>query len=195
MKKITVLTLLIAALFCLGTLQPALAQTATEEEQQLQQSADETDQEAANPEGEQQVRERLRNRFNVTEERLTQMREQKMGYGEIKNALSLAEQMPGGASDENVQKVLDLRSGETKRGWGQVAKELNVNLGSVVKKPKDAAVSSTATGQGPEAGSGADANAVQSTKGQSKGQANKASKGAAGSSSRNTRPASGKGKK
>jgi hypothetical protein len=37
--------------------------------------------------------------------------------------------MPGGITNENIQKVMDLRQSDTKSGWGNVAKQLNLNLG------------------------------------------------------------------
>ncbi len=62
------------------------------------------------------------------------MRDKGLGYGEIAITLSLAEQIPGGINDANVNKILDQRLGEHKMGWGQIAKEDGVKLGQVVSK-------------------------------------------------------------
>lgn len=117
----------------IGTAAPILA----DEDSDAQQAADEIDIEAKSDSGKAEVINRLKNEFHVQESQINDLRDKEMlGYGEVGIALSLARQMPGGITDANIQKVMDLRQGERKTGWGNVAKELNLNLGEVVSQAK-----------------------------------------------------------
>lgn len=117
----------------IGTATPILA----DEDADAQQAANEINSEAESDYGKEVVVNRLKNEFNVEESQINNLRsKEKLGYGEIGIALSLAQQMPGGITNENIQKVMDLRQGERKTGWGNVAKELNLNLGKVVSQTK-----------------------------------------------------------
>jgi Sec-independent protein translocase protein TatA len=104
--------------------------------QEVQQVADEINEEAESDSGKAAVVERLKNEFDVEESVINDLRSKQMGYGEVGIALSLAKQMPGGITEENIQKVIDLRQGETKTGWGNVAKQLDLNLGKTVSQTK-----------------------------------------------------------
>ena len=86
-----------------------------------------------NPNEEQNKIEKLKNKFDVSDSTIRNLRDQKLGYGEIDSTLGLAQQMPGGTTDENIQKVLSLRQGDGthKKGWGNVAKELGVKMGDI----------------------------------------------------------------
>jgi len=80
--------------------------------------------------GNQQVAEKLAAEFHVETEQIIELREQGLGFGEIDNALSLANQLPGGITEENLAQVMELRQGEDgKMGWGKIAQELGVKLG------------------------------------------------------------------
>jgi hypothetical protein len=86
------------------------------------------DETASTPDGASTVVAKIADEFNVDESVVTNLRAQKLGYGEISIALSLAERLPGGITDENIASVLDIRQGPPVQGWGNVAKELNLSL-------------------------------------------------------------------
>lgn len=88
------------------------------------------DEEAATPGGSERVTQRLVTRFSVDDARINGLREENLGYGEIHHLLSLAEQMPGGITDENVNTILTMRQ-EQKMGWGNISKELGTKWGPV----------------------------------------------------------------
>lgn len=77
---------------------------------------------------------RLKSEYKVDDARVNALRDKKYGYGEISKVLALAEKMPGGITDENVNKITALREGPPKMGWGQIAKQQGVTLGKVVGK-------------------------------------------------------------
>jgi hypothetical protein len=79
------------------------------------------------------VFDQLTSEFKVSEARIFNLRQQGLSYGEISTVLSLAEQMPGGINDRNIQKVLALHDdGGYKIGWGSVAKALHVNVDNAI---------------------------------------------------------------
>lgn len=127
--------LLVAGLF-LCAAAPVLAQEKSGDEKKLDKASMELEQDAGKPEGEKTVTDKLMAEFNVDAARIQALRDQKMGYGGVSIALSLAQGLPGGITDANVQKVMALRQGPPVMGWGKVAKELGMNLGSVISKVK-----------------------------------------------------------
>ncbi len=137
--------LLAAGLF-LCAVMPVLAQEKSSEDKKLEKASVELDNEAGKPEGGKTVTDKLKAEFGVDEARIQGLRDQKLGYGEVSTALSLAQGLPGGITDANVQKVMALRQGPPVMGWGKVAKELGMNLGSVTSKVKK--VSAEARKQG-----------------------------------------------
>ncbi len=82
------------------------------------------------------VFDQLKEEFSVSDARLFSLREKDLSYAEITTVLSLAEQMPGGINDKNIQKVLTLRNGGGTGGytigWGSVAKALQVKVSRAV---------------------------------------------------------------
>lgn len=119
----------------MGTVFPVFADEAADN-QEAQQAADEVDEEAQDDSGKAVVVDKLKNQFGVEEALINDLRSQKMGYGEVGIALSLAEQLPGGITDDNIQQVMDLRQGDGKTGWGNVARQLELNLGETVSQTK-----------------------------------------------------------
>lgn len=75
--------------------------------------------------------ERLKADYKVDDARINALRDKNYGYGEIKKVLALAEKMPGGITDENVNKITAMREGPPKMGWGQIAKKQGVHQGSL----------------------------------------------------------------
>jgi hypothetical protein len=89
---------------------------------------------AAKPGGEKAVVKRLVAELKATEQQIQALRDRILDYGEIAIVLSLAQAMPGGATDANAQKVLSLRQGPPVAGWGDVARQLGTKLGRIVSQ-------------------------------------------------------------
>jgi hypothetical protein len=83
-----------------------------------------------------QIANKLKAQFGVDDARLQAMREAGLSQGEISLALALAKGMPGGINDKNVQKVTSLRQGPPKAGWGNVAKDLGLKLGTALSSTR-----------------------------------------------------------
>lgn len=127
MKKIF---MLLTALLFVFSVSAAKAQT--EEETRLETKASEIDKIGSEGKGEKAVTDRLEKEFGVDEARINSLRDKNLGYGEVAITLSLAKNLPGGITDENVDKIVSMRQGPPVTGWGNVAKELGVKLGPVV---------------------------------------------------------------
>jgi hypothetical protein len=127
MKKVL---MLLTAVFFIFTV--AVVQAATKDEKRLEVRAAELNRDAGEPAGEKVVTERIEKEFGVDEARVKSLRDKGLGYGEVAISLSLAKTLPGGITDENVDKVLAMRQGPPKEGWGNIAKKLGVKLGPVV---------------------------------------------------------------
>ena len=128
------LQLLFAGLILCAAL-PVLAGEKAGDEKKLDRSAVEMDKDAGQPGGE-AVEEKLKSEFKVDDARVQGLRALKLGYGEISIVLALAQGLPGGITDANVQKVTALRQGPPVMGWGKVAGELGLKLGPVISKVK-----------------------------------------------------------
>lgn len=135
MIKNKILWLTFAGLFLCSAM-PAMAQEKNRDEKNLDKAAADVEKDAGKPETSAAVTDKLKTQFNVDDARIQGLRDQKLGYGEVSIVLSLAQNMPGGITDENVQKVMALRQGPPVMGWGKVAKELGLKLGTVVSKVK-----------------------------------------------------------
>lgn len=94
---------------------------------------------AAKPDGEKAVVKRIVVDLQTTEPQVRALRDNKLGYGEIAVVLSLAQAMPGGTTDANIQKVLALHQGPPALGWGQVAKQLGTKLDKTVSQVRKTA--------------------------------------------------------
>lgn len=125
-------------ILCITLLVPASTAiaAASKHEQNLQIEATRLDRTAATPEGEKAVLSRLNRDFKITGERIAAMRDTGLGYGEITIALSCAQSLPGGATEENVGRVAALRQGPPQLGWGAVAQQLGIKLGKCVSQVK-----------------------------------------------------------
>jgi len=130
------LQLMFAGLFLCAAAIPAFAEEKTGEEKKLETSAVEMDKSAAEPEGQLRVTEKIKTQFGVDDARVQGLRDKNMGYGEISIALGLAQGLPGGITDANVDKIMALRQGPPVMGWGRIAKDLGLKLGSVQSKVK-----------------------------------------------------------
>lgn len=133
--KTSKMRLLLAGLFLCAAI-PVFAQEKSADEKKVEKAGMELDSEAGKPESGGMVTDKLKAEFGVDDARIQGLRDQKLGYGEVSITLSLAQGMPGGITDANVQKVMALRQGPPVMGWGKVAKELGLKLGPVVSKVK-----------------------------------------------------------
>lgn len=109
---------------------------ATNEEGRLEKEASAIDKKAGEPQGEKAVVDRLEKEFKVDEARIKSLRDQKLGFGEISIVLAMAGKMPGGINDANVNRIMSMRQGPPKEGWGEIAKKLGFKLGPVISEVK-----------------------------------------------------------
>ena len=91
---------------------------------------------AAKPDGEKAVLKEIEAEFKVSNAQVQALRDRKLGYGEIAIVLSLTKNIPGGITEENLQRVLSMRQGPPVAGWGQVAQQLGAKLGTTVSQIK-----------------------------------------------------------
>ena len=102
--------LLVLSLVILG--HPALAQDDEQDaDQEIENQEAEINEAADTEDGQHKIRENLKNEFNVDDQTIQNLRDKKMGYGEISTTLALAERMEGGINDANIKPIVDLRSG------------------------------------------------------------------------------------
>lgn len=122
----------LAALACTGTAWADLSKA----EKNLERESKRLNDTAAKPDGEKAVLKKIEAEFRVSDAQVQALRDLKLGYGETAVVLSLAQKMPGGVIEANVQKVLSLRQGPPVAGWGQVARQLGTKLGATVSQIK-----------------------------------------------------------
>jgi hypothetical protein len=108
--------------------------TETREEKNLNKEAAAISATAKTGQGEKVVAGRLEKEFSVSNTQIKGLREKRLGYGEISIVLSLAQKMPGGVTDANLEQVMTLRQGPPRMGWGEVCKKLGTKLGPVVSQ-------------------------------------------------------------
>ncbi len=132
MNRLTVL-LALALLVVLPAPVPCGA-APSKDEANLQREASLLDRTASNQQGEAAVIKRLSRDFGIGSDRLEALRGTGLGYGELTIVLSLAQKMPGGVVNANVEKVTALRQGPPPLGWGEVAKQLQLKLGTAVSQ-------------------------------------------------------------
>lgn len=100
----------------------------TDIEVTVEQEVIEINEDASTPDGEAVVIGKIENEFDVDESVITGLRAQKLGYGEISIALSLAERLPGGIIPENIDRIISMRQGPPVEGWGNIARSLDLSL-------------------------------------------------------------------
>lgn len=109
----------------------------TKEERELQKEAAVINTTTSNAQGEKVVVQKLAKEFKITDTQIQGLRNQKLGYGEISIVLSLAQKMPGGVTDSNIQQIMTMRQGPPTMGWGEIAKKNGTRLGTVVSQVKN----------------------------------------------------------
>lgn len=80
---------------------------------------------------------RLKEKFGASLAQMDALRRQQLGYGEIAIIISMADQLPGGVDDENIQRIVELRRNEERRSWGNITQELGVRLAHVIQEVKE----------------------------------------------------------
>lgn len=134
----SILILIVSIFFVFGGFGIAYAQTTystqSNEEKEIDAVSSSLDKESKELGEAKKVEEGLKEKFNVNDARIDDLRNQKLGYGEISTVFSFAKQMPGGINDQNIQKIMNLRqAGENKEGWGKIAEKLGLKLQPAVK--------------------------------------------------------------
>lgn len=104
----------------------------TKEETRLDKNAAAVDKDANTPQGEKAVVQRLEKEYKVDDARISGLRNQNLGYGEIAIVLAMAQKMTGGITDANIKTIMSMREGTPKQGWGEIAKKLGIKLGPTV---------------------------------------------------------------
>lgn len=94
----------------------------------IEEDVDTIDDAASTPDGQEAVIDRIEKEFGVDEALIQELRDKRFGFGEISIALSLAERLPGGLTPENIEKVVAMREGSPKSGWGNIARELGLKI-------------------------------------------------------------------
>jgi len=135
MKRLSILFAVGILVALTGT---ALAEV-SKDEKNLERESKRLNDTAAKPDGEKAVVKRLVADLKATEPQVQALRDRKFSYGEVASILSLAQVLPGGVSDANMQKVAALRQGPPVRGWGEVAQQLGTKLGRTVSQVRRAA--------------------------------------------------------
>lgn len=97
----------------------------------LQEHADGMNKMCETPEGEAFIRSRLRDRFQIGDPSITELRNQGLGYGEIGILHSLSE-----ASGTEASELLRLRQ-EEKMGWGKIAGHVNTSVGDAMRHMRE----------------------------------------------------------
>jgi hypothetical protein len=129
---------MIISVFVLSlTMLGAAGAAESKEEQSLQKESAAINTTAGNAQGEKVVTQRLEKEFKVSSTQIQGLRDKKMGYGDIAIALSLAQKMPGGATNANIQQVMTMRQGSPTMGWGEIAKKLGTKLGPAVSQVRN----------------------------------------------------------
>lgn len=127
MKK---LLLVFMSILIAGITTAAWAET-TKEDTRIEKDASDIDKDGSKADGTKVVVQRLEDQFNVNESTITGLRDKKLGYGEIAIVLAMADKL-GGINDANIDKIMAMRQGPPKEGWGEIALKLGFKLGPVI---------------------------------------------------------------
>lgn len=132
MKRALLIVGVIASLAVTGTAWADLSKA----EKNLERESKRLNDTAAKADGEQAVIRRIKAEFKIADAQIQLLRDRKLDYGEIATVLSLAQKMPEGTIEANVQKVLSMRQGPPVVGWDEVARQLGAKLGATVSQIK-----------------------------------------------------------
>jgi len=85
-----------------------------------------------NAEGEKSLALSLESRLRADPARISELRRERFGYGDISVTLALAARMRGGMSRGNVDRVIALRRSPGFGGWGKIVRSFGVRVEKVV---------------------------------------------------------------
>lgn len=88
-------------------------------------------QNASLPEADMIIKKKLSDNYNLTLGKIDGLLGKNMQYGDLAAILAFANNMRGGVSDANINKLVDLR--QSKAGWDKMAKDLNVDLSRIAR--------------------------------------------------------------
>jgi len=143
MKKITHAALILAVaaitMAFLAGLSTAASTPSPQDLEKLKAAISMLNSDADQPQGDKIISKLLMDTFKVSSDKVaslvgatTLIENKKQQYGEAAAILAFAGEMPGGATIENITKVSNMREKTT--DWGQVAQNLNVDVGKVASK-------------------------------------------------------------
>ncbi|MDD5209902.1 MAG: hypothetical protein PHV36_10980 [Elusimicrobiales bacterium] len=132
MKNKEIAMLFSGLLLCAGM--QVLAEEKSSDEKKLDTAVVEMDKEAGMPACQESFQQKIKSDFGVDDAMVQGLRGKNMGYGEISIALGLAQQLPGGITEANVQKITALRQGPPVMGWGRISRDLGLKLGPVTSR-------------------------------------------------------------
>jgi hypothetical protein len=131
MKKISLVLMLGLVSIFIGL---GVAMASSTDETKLEQEIADLNDRGSEDAGDQVVSRKIEKDFDVSEAQIKSLRERKLGYGEITVVYSLAGEMPGGITEENVNRIMTMRTGLPAMGWGRIAQELGTSPGSVMSR-------------------------------------------------------------
>lgn len=137
MKRITVNTLTIVAVAALlvgmvGIATAGMTSSLSKDASKLNAEITMLNTDVNLPQGEKVISKELTDTFRVDSSKFSSLIGRNMQYGDIAAILAFAEKMPGGVTDDNINRVVIMRSSAT--GWDQVARRLNVSIGDVAAR-------------------------------------------------------------
>ncbi len=135
MRKITVTRVAGFCFVSVLTLGTVAGIAWADDEQTLDQKATAINKASTSPKLDEARAQALAKQFNVPESQVTDLRNKKMGWGEITISLAMAQHLATTSktpltTDQALTKIEQLRS--EKMGWGKIAKDLGFKLGPVV---------------------------------------------------------------
>jgi hypothetical protein len=132
MKHLTAVLFLLALLHMAAA--PAVA--GSKDEKNLEKEIAGLSRTALEPKGEPAVMMRITSDFKVAPERVRSLRDRGLSYGEVAVVLSFVQMMPGGITDQNIDRLLALRQGPPAVSWGAAAERLGLKVGKTVSQVK-----------------------------------------------------------
>ena len=146
----SIIAIVLAGAISLVFIASASAAGTAASDDQLNKDAAILDDQGANSTGSEAIVQTIESTFSVTQAQIDALRADDLGYGEIVILLSLAQATPAGVTTDNINQILALRQGPPVLGWGEIARQLDLNLGKVVStvvKATDESAHGLATAQ------------------------------------------------
>ncbi len=84
------------------------------------------------PQGDKIIAKQLGDTFKVGSDKITSLLNRNLKHGDVAALLAFAEKMPGGVTDANISKIVDMY--QRTAGWDKIASNLNLDTASVASK-------------------------------------------------------------